>query len=112
MEKRILKQLEIMMSLFEHKEGDIKGNKIKTKILKSCPDVVEKLNTTRQFIWSLEKEQQEKQNIEVVIKGGLIIDINKPDNITVTVKDYDIDGCEDNLKENEFGESYRETIWE
>lgn len=57
--------------------------------------------------------QIQPPQIEITVSGGLIADIIKPDNITVVVKDYDIDGTEDEskIKEDQDG-GYTETIWE
>lgn len=40
--------LYICYHFFEHQEGDIYTNKIKTKILELCPDIRQTLNTIRQ----------------------------------------------------------------
>lgn len=55
---------------------------------------------------------EEKIEITIVVEGGLIADVNIPENaphVLITVKDYDIAGTEeDKLKEDEYG-SYTES---
>lgn len=50
----LFETLQMMQGLLVHIEGDIKGNKIKTSIIKNCPDVVEKMNKLNQVVWGLE----------------------------------------------------------
>lgn len=39
-----------MWSIFEHIPGDVTGNKLKTKIIKQCPDIREKLNAVQNIV--------------------------------------------------------------
>ena len=49
-EKDLLSVCKMLQSLLVHVEGDTKGNKLKTDIIKQCPDVREKLNEARQIV--------------------------------------------------------------
>lgn len=45
--------LQEMSHALIHVEGNVKGNKAKTDVLKHNPDVVEKFNAARQLLWKL-----------------------------------------------------------
>lgn len=48
----------------------------------------------------------------ITIKGGIIQDINLPDNVTVIVMDFDVEGVEEDvLSHNKEGEAYIESTW-
>ena len=52
-----------LYSAFAHKAGDEKGNKLKTKILEACPDIVNKLNNTRAAIAKATNKSQVDMNL-------------------------------------------------
>ena len=53
-----------------------------------------------------------KQIVRITIEGGVIQDVECPPGITVIVRDYDVDGSETDLKSDDNGDKYIETIWE
>ncbi len=52
----ILAALEALQDAFQHVEGNTKGNKAKTDIIKYNPDIRDALNAARELRWRLEKE--------------------------------------------------------
>ena len=50
--------------------------------------------------------------VRVTVEGGVIQDIDCPEGVRVIVKDYDTDGSEADLKQDDNGDDYIETIWE
>jgi hypothetical protein len=45
------------------------------------------------------------------MEGGVIQDITCPQGVKVIVKDYDTDGSEENLQQDDNGDNYIETTW-
>ena len=50
--------------------------------------------------------------VRVTVEAGVIQDISCPKGIRVIVQDYDTDGIEEDLKQDENGDDYIETVWE
>ena len=50
--------------------------------------------------------------VHVTVEGGVIQDITCPEGITVIVRDYDTEGIEGDLKQDDNGDNYIETTWE
>ena len=51
-------------------------------------------------------------SIVVSVKGGAVIDVKAPSCVDVVIRDYDVDGIDEDLLEvNEDGDLYREMIW-
>jgi hypothetical protein len=52
------------------------------------------------------------KTINITVDGGVIQDITDiPNDVQVIVRDYDVDGNEENLLEDEGGYNYVESIW-
>ena len=52
------------------------------------------------------------KTINITVEGGVIQDITDiPDDVQVVVRDYDVDGNEENLLEDEDGYNFIESIW-
>jgi hypothetical protein len=50
--------------------------------------------------------------VVISIKSGAVIDVEAPSSIDVVVRDYDVDGIEEDLlKVDGDGDLYREMIW-
>jgi len=56
---------------------------------------------------------KENTIITIVVKGGVIQEIlNIPSSTTIQVKDYDIDGADqDDLQQDENGDRFVESLW-
>jgi hypothetical protein len=52
-----------------------------------------------------------KEIVTVSIEGGVVQEIDCPSGVQVVVRDYDVDGSETDLAEDETGDEYVETIW-
>jgi hypothetical protein len=50
--------------------------------------------------------------VRITMEGGVIQDITCPKGVKVIVWDYDVDGSEESLKQDENGDDYIETVWE
>jgi len=54
----------------------------------------------------------DKINVVISVKDGAVIDVEAPPQVDIVIRDYDIDGInEDLLDVDEEGELYREMIW-
>jgi sugar lactone lactonase YvrE len=49
--------------------------------------------------------------VRITMEGGMIQDMQCPAGVRVVVHDYDVDGSEDGLCEDEDGNTYVEGIW-
>ena len=49
---------------------------------------------------------------QISLVGGVIQDIQLPRGISVVVRDYDVDGVEEGLQQDEDGDQYIESVWE
>lgn len=56
----LVKALQDIQDMFIHQEGEVKQNKLKTDIIKYCPNVRDTLNKVRQLMWTLEKRTDAK----------------------------------------------------
>ena len=50
--------------------------------------------------------------VTVVLEGGVVQDVAVPLGVRVVVRDYDIDGSEVDLAEDENGDHYLEAVWD
>ncbi len=50
--------------------------------------------------------------VRITVEGGVIQYVECPRGVRVVVRDYDVDGQEDNLQEDELGDTYIEGVWE
>lgn len=51
--------------------------------------------------------------VRVTVEGGVVQNVEVPEGVQVIVKDYDVDGSdEDQLERDEDGDSFVESIWE
>jgi hypothetical protein len=57
-------------------------------------------------------EEEMMQIVRVTMEGGVIQDIACPQGVKVIVRDYDTDGSEENLQQDDNGDNYIETTWE
>jgi len=53
------------------------------------------------------KKRQKTEKVVIMQQGGILDIVDCPKHIKIIIKDYDIDGTEDNLKNDEYGD-YRE----
>jgi len=54
----------------------------------------------------------DEANVVVSVKGGAVIDVKAPSCLDVVIRDYDVDGIDEDLLEvDEDGDLYREMIW-
>jgi hypothetical protein len=52
-----------------------------------------------------------KEIVTVSIEGGVVHEVDCPSGVYVVVRDYDVDGSETDLAEDESGDEYVETTW-
>ena len=57
-------------------------------------------------------KQIAKKIVQVTVEGGVIQDVECPSGIQVLIRDYDVDGSETNLAEDETGDEFIESVWE
>lgn len=50
--------------------------------------------------------------VHITVEGGVIQDVQVPDGVAAIVRDYDVDGVEDGLQQDENGDQYIESVWE
>jgi hypothetical protein len=51
--------------------------------------------------------------VRVTVKGGVIQWVEVPEGVTVIVHDYDVDGSQDDLlQQDDHGDKFMESIWE
>lgn len=51
--------------------------------------------------------------VKVTVEGGVVQWVEVPEGVTVIVRDYDVDGSEDEgLDQDENGDQYIESTWE
>jgi hypothetical protein len=53
-----------------------------------------------------------KKTVHVTVEGGVIQYVDCPSGVQVLVRDYDVDGSEADLAEDESGDEYIESVWE
>jgi hypothetical protein len=53
-----------------------------------------------------------KRTVNISIEGGVIQTVECPTGVQVLVRDYDVDGSETGLAEDETGDEYIESVWE
>jgi len=54
----------------------------------------------------------DKVNVVISIKHGAVIDVQAPSCVDVVIRDYDIDGIDEDLLEvDEDRDLYREMVW-
>ena len=49
--------------------------------------------------------------VHITVEGGVVQNVVRPEGVKVIVRDYDTDGSEDDLKQDDDGDDYIETIW-
>ena len=53
------------------------------------------------------------KTVRVTVEGGVIQWVEVPEGVTVVVQDYDVDGSEDDLlQQDNHGDQYIESTWE
>ncbi len=51
--------------------------------------------------------------VKVTVEGGVVQYVEVPEGVTVVVRDYDVDGSEDEgLQQDDNGDKFIEAIWE
>lgn len=53
-----------------------------------------------------------KTIVSISIACGVVQEVECPPDVQVIVRDYDVDGSESDLVEDETGDDYQETVWE
>jgi len=53
----------------------------------------------------------EMKNVLVIVRGGVVQDVVCPDGVTVVVRDFDVEGVEDEAVTTEEDERFIEAIW-
>ena len=52
------------------------------------------------------------KTVRVIVSGGVVQHVEVPEGVTVIVRDYDVDGVEsDLLQQDRGGDNYIESIW-
>ena len=52
------------------------------------------------------------KTVKITVQGGVVQHVEVPEGVTVIVRDYDVDGTEtDLLQQDENGDNYIEAIW-
>ena len=57
-------------------------------------------------------KQIAKKIVHVTVEGGVIQNVDCPSGVQVLVRDYDVDGSEADLAEDDSGDEYLESVWE
>ena len=57
-------------------------------------------------------KQTRKKTVHVTVEGGVIQNVDCPSGIQVLVRDYDVDGTEIDLAEDDSGDEFIESVWE
>ena len=57
-------------------------------------------------------KRTKKKTVHVTVEGGVIQDVECPSGVQVLIRDYDVDGSESDLAEDETGDEFIESIWE
>ena len=73
------------------------------------------LQETDDFPFLMHPSRDHPDTILIVVEGGVIQNIEGiPAGVQVEVRDYDVEGCEpgDDLKTNDVGDEYFESIWQ
>jgi hypothetical protein len=53
-----------------------------------------------------------KKIVTVSVEGGVVQNVDIPDGVCVVVHDFDVDGSEPDLREDDTGDEYMESVWE
>jgi hypothetical protein len=53
-----------------------------------------------------------KKTVTITVEGGVIQNVDCPKGVQVIIHDYDVDGSEPDLAEDETGDEYLESVWE
>jgi hypothetical protein len=53
-----------------------------------------------------------KKIVRIAVEGGVIQNVDCPTGVQVVVHDYDVDGSEADLAEDDSGDEYVESVWE
>jgi hypothetical protein len=57
-------------------------------------------------------DHETKPTVTITVEGGVVQHVDCPPGVRAIVKDYDVDGSELDLAEDENGDKYVEGIWE
>jgi len=52
-----------------------------------------------------------KKTVRITVEGGVVQHVQVPKGVTVVVRDYDVDGEDEGLEEDENGDKYVESVW-
>ena len=52
-----------------------------------------------------------KKIVRITVEGGVVQHVEVPKGVQVIVHDYDVDGQEEGLEQDQNGDSYLESIW-
>jgi len=53
-----------------------------------------------------------KKTVAITVEGGVIQSVDCPSGVQVVVRDYDVDGSETDLAEDDSGDEFIESVWE
>ena len=53
-----------------------------------------------------------KKTVHVTVEGGVIQNVDCPSGVQVVIRDYDVDGSEADLAEDDSGDEFIESVWE
>ena len=53
-----------------------------------------------------------KKIVHITVEGGVVQHVEVPKGVQVIVRDYDVDGAEEGLEEDENGDNYIESVWQ
>jgi hypothetical protein len=53
-----------------------------------------------------------KKIVAITVEGGVIQSVDCPTGVQVVVHDYDVDGSEADLAEDDSGDEFIESVWE
>ena len=53
-----------------------------------------------------------KKIVAITVEGGVIQSVDCPTGVQVVVRDFDVDGSEADLSEDDSGDEYIESVWE
>jgi len=53
-----------------------------------------------------------KKIVTVSVEGGVVQEVDCPEGVRVVVHDFDVDGSEPDLAEDDTGDEYLEMVWE
>ena len=53
-----------------------------------------------------------KKIVAITVEGGVIQSVDCPTGVQVVIRDFDVDGSEPDLAEDDSGDEFIESVWE